>query len=349
MRGIPDTLVLFVDDDDHVRSTIEFAFGDELHLKTAASGDEALAIAEHEEIGVLVADQRMPGMTGVDLCAAIARRSPDTVRIILTAYADLEVATAAIERGRVHRLLQKPFRNEDLLEALAIATRLHEAARARRSLQRSVFSAAEAVRAARAELAHEVRNLIHPMLRMQESLLTTMHLGEASTEEVLTTAERCAAFHREVLAVCDAVLGEERIGGSSLVREVVSTLGEAYPLRVDVEAPSSARVPMSRAAFAQVCANLLSNAVEAGASRVAVRVGRNARELRVVFRDDGHGLPEGVGDVFASGMSTRDGAAGLGLAISRRLVRSTGGELALLDDAPGTSLVLSWATSKKYY
>lgn len=106
--------VLFVDDEQANLDLVVRLFDDELRLLTAKSGQAAIAHLESEEIGVLVTDQRMPGMLGVDLLAEASKRWPDVRRILLTAYSDRDLLLDAIKRGHVEEYVLKPWDADDL-------------------------------------------------------------------------------------------------------------------------------------------------------------------------------------------------------------------------------------------
>ena len=113
--------VLFVDDEDHNLVTYRYAFGPDFSVFTALTGEEALAILRDREIAVLVTDQKMPDMDGVELCERARSLRPETVRIVVTAYASVPATTGAINRGGVSRYLEKPWQPESLAEVLRTA------------------------------------------------------------------------------------------------------------------------------------------------------------------------------------------------------------------------------------
>ena len=85
---------------------------------TAGSGREALEILAREPVAVLLADQRMPEMSGSELCATVKQRFPDVIRMILTAYSDIGSVVEAINGGQVSRYFIKPWREEELADAI---------------------------------------------------------------------------------------------------------------------------------------------------------------------------------------------------------------------------------------
>ena len=107
--------VLIVDDEPNTLALITQLLQHEFPVHTAPSGSDALRVLEHEaDIGVLIADQRMPGMTGTELLNRVMLRYPDIVRIILTAYADIDTLIDAINAGKVFQYVTKPWDNREL-------------------------------------------------------------------------------------------------------------------------------------------------------------------------------------------------------------------------------------------
>lgn len=119
--------VLFVDDEPNMRHALARAMRKEPYaLHFACSGESALKVMAEQDIHLVVSDQVMPGMMGLDLLDEIRRRSPSTMRIILTGYADLETAIGAINRGEIYRFLTKPWENTDLRVTIRLALAHHD-------------------------------------------------------------------------------------------------------------------------------------------------------------------------------------------------------------------------------
>jgi diguanylate cyclase (GGDEF)-like protein len=116
--------LLLVDDEPAILSALKRLLRRENYrVLTASTGEEALAqLAEHA-VGVIVSDQRMPGMTGIELLAQVRSMHPHVVRMILSGYTGLDSLTEAINRGEIFRFLTKPWEERDLLEAIRAAFR----------------------------------------------------------------------------------------------------------------------------------------------------------------------------------------------------------------------------------
>lgn len=122
-------VLLFVDDEPRIVKLLNIMFRAEYEVHTALSGQEALAIIETVAVDVIVSDQRMPNMTGIDLLTQVKERSPSTVRILLTGYSDLVAMIGAVNEGEVYRFLSKPFNQKELSGVIAEAVEVAQGAR----------------------------------------------------------------------------------------------------------------------------------------------------------------------------------------------------------------------------
>jgi serine/threonine-protein kinase len=124
------TRILFVDDEERILTALKTIFRSKYHVLTAANGQEALEFIGKFKIPVIVSDQRMPGMTGVELLRRSVEMSPDSVRILLTGYSDLASIVGSINDGEVYRFISKPWDNQELqaviAEAVGIGNKLIE-------------------------------------------------------------------------------------------------------------------------------------------------------------------------------------------------------------------------------
>ncbi len=112
--------ILFVDDEENILKALRrLMMDEEYEVFTATSGEEGLRILKEEkDIGVIVSDQRMPGLSGVDFLEKAREINPYAVRIILTGYADINAAIDAINRGGAYRYVSKPWKDEEMLQLI---------------------------------------------------------------------------------------------------------------------------------------------------------------------------------------------------------------------------------------
>jgi response regulator RpfG family c-di-GMP phosphodiesterase len=111
-------ILLVVDDEPLVLNSLERLFEDHYDVLKAESGLRALELLKAHEVDVLISDQRMPGMTGVELLERAKNIAPSAMRILLTGYADLDAVRAAVNAGEVFRYLTKPWSNAVLRETV---------------------------------------------------------------------------------------------------------------------------------------------------------------------------------------------------------------------------------------
>jgi DNA-binding NtrC family response regulator len=106
--------VLYVDDETHNLNSFKAAFRRDFNIYTAQSAREGRKILEQHEIAVIVTDQRMPVMTGIEFLESIIPVYPDTIRILLTGFSDINAVMDAINRGQVYKYMVKPWADEEL-------------------------------------------------------------------------------------------------------------------------------------------------------------------------------------------------------------------------------------------
>lgn len=144
--------ILFVDDDTLLLRTLRRGFGlATFQAHFAESADEALRLCERQPIDVLVTDQRMPHMTGVELLAQVRERWPQVVRVMLTGNTDQTTAVKAVNDGKIFAFVNKPWEAEELRAAIDAA--LAEALRVRRQAaeQRAALTGRSSVRLSKTE------------------------------------------------------------------------------------------------------------------------------------------------------------------------------------------------------
>ena len=113
--------ILFVDDEERIVTALRSIFRINYHVFTATNGGEALEFVQKFQPHVVVSDQRMPEMTGVELLRRVKGVAPNTVRMLLTGYSDLAAIVGSINDGEVFRFISKPWDNQEIQKTLAEA------------------------------------------------------------------------------------------------------------------------------------------------------------------------------------------------------------------------------------
>jgi response regulator RpfG family c-di-GMP phosphodiesterase len=135
-----DTNILFVDDEKNILGSISRVFRKEDYgILLAESGECALDLLRHNRIAVVVSDQRMPGMGGVEFLKRVREASPDTVRMMLTGQADSSEIAGAINDGGVYRYITKPWDDEELKLVIKAAAERYNLVVENRRLQETTM------------------------------------------------------------------------------------------------------------------------------------------------------------------------------------------------------------------
>jgi C4-dicarboxylate-specific signal transduction histidine kinase len=357
--------VLFVDDDESNLAVCEAMFGEEFEVLTASSGAEALALLRSHEVAVVVSDQRMPGMSGIELLELVRGESPDAARILVTAYTDSHAAIEAINRGRVRRFLKKPWEARELRAELLDGLERWSTRRRVKELERRLIQTERvyALGIVAAGIGHELRNPISWIAtNVQHSLGEISELARAleahdearaasKLEEIRAALQDANTGTERVIEIVSAIQlsmvrpasESERVDLEEVVRLALRLMeGELRrTARVELDLPGGAWVSGSRTQLSQIVVNLLVNAVHAVAKLpldeaiIGVRVSTDDRFVALTVADSGPGVPEADRErIFDPFFTTKPGVGtGLGLAISRKIALDLGGSLDVGRDA----------------
>lgn len=356
--------ILYVDDDTANLTVMKAACGAEFGVLTAGDGRSALELMERHDVAVVLADQRMPGMTGVDVLERVRADYPSVIRVLVTAYSDIREASAAINRAHVHRYLRKPWQPEELRTLLRDALHVHRTEDRLRELERR-FMETERVYAlgvVAASVAHEVRNPLTALIghldvarHRMDQLMDRIRSPDADTGSRLEACNAIALNLDRAVSTTETVIqitrgvesGARRddSGHTADLRDLIETtllMVKAELSRKALLHTSFEPVPPvrgSRSALGQVILNLVVNALQAlpdGRPRsenvIAISLARTDSGVELAVTDNGVGVPAAIRDrLFDTFFTTkREGGTGLGLAISKRIVEESGGAIALV-------------------
>jgi signal transduction histidine kinase len=364
--------VLLVDDEPENLAVLGHLLEDEYRVLTASGGTEALRLAGDAVVDVVIADQRMPGMSGVEFLAKLRETQPDVAGIVLTAYADMPSAIAAINQAGAFRYLKKPWRPEEMLGTIAQAREHVFNERAMRKLvellaarTESLTEALSAVRAAQAQLIHMERlstmgrfaaGVVHDLRgamvglnyleakasRMEASadLCDTIRVGLAGLENLRGLLETMQEYGRESAMRVSL----QPVDVASVVRDAMVVMRgdmEYRSRQVDWRpVPGLAPVTGDHNKLVQVVVNLLRNAVQATRSGQTVRieaVHEPGRQLVIAVEDEGQGVEPAMAErLFDPFVSTKGAqGVGMGLYMTRLIVEAHGGTVTCSNRAQG--------------
>jgi response regulator RpfG family c-di-GMP phosphodiesterase len=225
-----------VDDDPRLLAGLELRLRRSYEVVTATSAAEALGkVNRAEPFAVVISDMRMPGPDGATFLSVMRRIAPQTVRILLTGYASLESATAAVNQGEIFKFLSKPCETEVLLEALHAATEQHRLLAAeRRMLAETLVGSVQVMT--------ELLALVSPLVFGRAARIKVI-AGELA--EQLSSAERWSvefaaiASHFALTTLPEATI-ERLYYGEDLSEEDARTVRRLY------EASSTMLAPIPR-------------------------------------------------------------------------------------------------------
>ncbi|WP_136523601.1 HD-GYP domain-containing protein [Geomonas ferrireducens] len=132
--------ILFVDDNKLIlQASVDLFKSKGIDLLTAGNAEEALELFRHHEIAVVVSDNQMPGMSGLDFLTELRHVSPDTVKVLISSYVDLATALAAINNSEVYRYLLKPWKEQEILDVVQEGLRRFRTVRSMRREDEAVL------------------------------------------------------------------------------------------------------------------------------------------------------------------------------------------------------------------
>lgn len=363
--------VLIVDDEELNLRVLRGFLEDGWQVHEAGSGPEALEIAERAALDVVIADQRMPGMTGVELLAELRRRRPDLAGIILTAYADMSSMESAINRANAFRFMRKPFDPAEIVGAVEQASadvghrrtivRLVQLLARRSDELRASLEELQAQREMllhlerlgtigrlAAGVTHDLRNLMVAFRaaewEMEKATIPTalreiVTLGLAGAENLVRSLGTLQEFARTGQLALDL----QPVDPGAVLRDALAIvrMDVTFKLHVVTASVPEGLPPVrgDRQKLTQVVVNLVRNALHATGSgeRVRVLAERRDGEVALVVEDDGPGVPSEIRErLFQPFASTKgDQGTGLGLYMARLIVLSHHGRILLADRPRG--------------
>lgn len=177
--------VLYVDDEQENLTGFKYSFMFDFEVHTAITVEDAYKILEKENIKVVVSDQRMPELTGVEFLKDLSVKYPDIIRIMLTAYSDVNVALEAINEGKVYQYLTKPWNKEDMKIHLKTAIEAYNLKVENRKLIEELKANNEELLATNNALQYEVESHRKTLLSLERSEKKFKNIFESSQDGII--------------------------------------------------------------------------------------------------------------------------------------------------------------------
>ncbi|MFX3625794.1 MAG: response regulator [bacterium] len=136
--------ILYVDDEVGNLVGFKSTFRQQYDIKTAVSGKEGMEVLDaNPDIHIIITDQRMPEMTGVEFLSAIREKHKEPIRILLTGYTDFSALVEAINKGQIYRYLQKPWNEDEIKVVVTQAYEIFDLRKKNKELMKSLERANE--------------------------------------------------------------------------------------------------------------------------------------------------------------------------------------------------------------
>lgn len=334
-------------------------------VDVASTGREGLVKVQSVDYGVVLIDVMMPDISGIELLAEIHAHEPDTVCIVITGYATVELAVNAMKQG-AYDFIAKPFSDDLLLLAVEKglerrqlqsearhSQEMEEEAR-RLSQEKALLEELDQVKSGfMRKVAHELRAPVAAI----RSFMTLILLGYTTPQKAQELQERAADRADELLALIDDLLSlarlkdvrglskQESVSVDGVLKEVLALHGpeaEGKGLKLGVEVQPCPPILADPAHIKQLWTNLISNAVKYTPRGGVVRVRLVSGDGQVVgeVADTGIGISrEDQEHLFEEFFRTEQAKAvtphgtGLGLSIVRQILQQYGGDIAVESEA----------------
>ncbi|MFO1091807.1 MAG: hybrid sensor histidine kinase/response regulator [Planctomycetaceae bacterium] len=348
--------ILYVDDEPSNLIVFEAAFDEQFHVITCRNAEEALSYLQQHPVPVVVADQRMPEMTGVEMFVRVRRLYPHTQRVILSGYTDSDAAIDAINQGQIFQFVRKPWQRFELLSVLQRALDAHDM-----SLQNSVLTERLLVSErsallgqATARIAHEMANQLNilPLLELIEE----DYAGDAQLQQFAqvarTTYERLTELIGEVkdfMRFETQGMELKPLALADSIQELMSFLRFKSEIRAELvssDIRSEPTVLGNKLKLHKVLVNLIQNAAQALGDtpngKVVVTLDQEDGAAMITVADNGPGIPPEIQERIWEPFFSTKGAEGngMGLDIAQRLIQAHQGTITC-QSTPGSGTVFT--------
>ncbi len=337
--------VLYIDDEDNNLKSFRATLRKDFKIFTAIDGEEGLRIAQEEEIHVVIADQRMPGMTGTEFFERMVQINPDPIRILLTGYSDIASVIDAINKGEVYRFIDKPWNIEQIKNSIKNAADIFFMRKELKEKNLKLKKLHSEMNQFVYSLSHELRG---PLMSISGvSKLAKMEVSDPNVleyfEMIDTATGKLDDFIYKMLDFYRSTKIDHKVTEIHF-QDVVNQQMIAYREKFDlsnfhIEVQVNQKIPFfsDDSKIRVILNNLFSNAVQfqksqPGPKRISLTVDVFDNQVVISLEDNGIGIEERHrGDVFNlfSRATQRNVGTGLGLYMVKEAVEQMGGTIHL--------------------
>ena len=339
----PKKLILYIDDEPKNLVSFKSVFRRHYDIYLATSASEGSLIMEQNPIQLVITDQRMPKVTGVEFLEQIAGQYPDVMRIILTGYSDIEAIVAAINKGRVHQYITKPWKSEDLKISIDSALEINRLKTQNRSLidelQKTNYELDRFVYSA----AHDLRSPIATLLGLINLSKSENNIAIIKDylhlEEI--TVKRLDEFIQDIVNYSSNMrleIEKDEIDFKNLTQKVLNHFSfyknadrVAQTVNVIQEGLFICDTKRLEVIFSNIIGNALRYSRDYEVSYLKISIKADSQQAIIQFADNGEGIGvehiEKIFNMFYRANSKAGVGSGLGLFIAREIAQKLGGNV----------------------
>ena len=354
--------ILYVDDDLENLRTFRRLFRQDYQVLLAESGAAGLALLRtHAPVPIIITDQRMPEMTGIEFLEETIALAPDAIRMIMTGFTDVQALIDAINTGRVYRYITKPWDDRELAVTLKRALESYELKAKNAQLLRDLQQKNEALEHSQEQLiqaekmasigrlasriAHELRNPIQGIrlgLELLRQDLTSLPEAPGCQEAFGATFQHLEQEITAANTIVHDLLEYARemkfeyteTDVNNLIEGVLFNLAEkiaAAQLTVQPHYGEIGVITADGIRIRQAMFNLLHNSIEAmppaGTLTITTAI-HTANAVCITIQDTGGGIaPEHLLRIFEPFFTTKEKGVGLGMSIVHKIITAHGGAI----------------------
>ena len=350
--------ILYVDDEPSNLRIFKDTFRRSFNIHIATSAKEGIQILDDHNIDLIISDQRMPEMTGVELLKYSFQKYPKTNRILLTGYSDIKAIEDAINQARVFQYVQKPWSEKSLLEIIGDALRVQELEEENERQKEALKIAKE--KAEKSDqlktefiynLTHEIRTPMNGIIGFA-SLLENDDLDKTDRKHYLKIIQNSTSqllrIIDDILEISQLVTKQVKVIKSEFnLNDLILELHSLFNLKINNhnlqltlnnQCISNGEIINSdRSRLYTILSNLLDNAIKfTDEGEIEIYCAKETNYIKIFVRDTGIGIPENsIQTIFQRFSQTeqdavnKSGGLGLGLSIAQENAKLINGELSV--------------------
>ncbi len=371
--------ILYVDDEESNLKGFKSIYFTDYTIYTAISGKEALEILANHEVHIIITDQKMPGMTGVQFLSNTMSKYPEPIRIILTGYSDIEVLMKAINECGIFRYLTKPWNEQEMNMTINQALDTYNLRKENSELIKKLTDANTTLEEKVMERTKKIENLISTVahdlrspLNQIKAIVSLIHLDSTNLKDeqksfidlIFKAAGRLTEMINRILDLNaiehrDIEVKLVRTNLDEIINDAVNqvrAISAEKNLGINVRPTDSNKfVTVDVNYLIQVLENLLSNAIKFSPphKNIFVETENGQENVRIIVRDEGPGLTdEDMKLIFqkyqqlSARPSSGEESSGLGLYLTKKYVENMNGKIWCESKAgQGASFIIEFAST----